>query len=93
MQTLRARPAVKQEKPQGAIIIYLINDAAMFIGLGKGAQMKIRKKCGLLPNPPRTPPHSLAFFQQKKFTPIFFVENCIFNGRNEFYAWSHFKNK
>merc|ERR1712105_32579 len=21
----------------------------------------------------------------------FFFENCIYNGRNEFYAWSHFK--
>ena len=42
---------------------------------------------------PLGPPPSLAFFQKKKFTPIFFVENCIFNGRNEFYAWSHFKNK
>ena len=32
-----------------------------------------------------------GIFSTKKFTPIFFVENCIFHGRNEFYAWSHFK--
>ena len=49
------------------------------IKLGKVAQMKIRKKSGRLPN--------------QKLTPSCFVENCIFNGRNEFYAWSHFKNK
>ena len=54
--------------------------------LGKGAQKKNRKKCGLLPNSPRTP--QFGIFSKKKFTPIFVVENCIFNGRNEFYAWS-----
>ena len=42
--------------------------------------------------PPLDPPQ-FGIFSKKKFTPIFFVENCIFNGRNEFYAWSHFKNK
>ena len=59
----------------------------------EGCEKKKPEKCGLLPNSPRTPSPSLAFFQPKKFTPIFFVEYCIFNGRNEFYAWSHFKNK
>ena len=60
--------------------------------LGKVAQMKIRKKSGLLPNPPRAPPPVWHFFK-KKIHPHLFFENCIFNGRNEFYAWSHFKNK
>ena len=38
----------------------------------------------------------LAIFDNAMFQrlwTIFVVENCIFNGRNEFYAWSHFKNK
>ena len=34
-------------------------------------QKKFLKKCGLLPNPPRTPPPRFGFFPNKKFTPIF----------------------
>ena len=42
---------------------------------GKGAQKKTRKKCGLLPNPPRTPsPPSLAFFSEQKIYPNFFLK-------------------
>ena len=40
-----------------------------------------------------TIPPRYGLFFRKKLTPIFVVENCIFNGRKEFYAWSHFKNK
>ena len=63
------------------------------IYLREGCEKKNRKKSWLFPNPPRTPPPQFGIFSKKKVTPIFFVENCIFNGRNEFYAWSHFKNK
>ena len=43
--------------------------------------------------PPSDPPSPYGLFSGKKtLTPIFFVENCIFNGRNEFQAWSHFRN-
>ena len=52
--------------------------------LGKGAQKKMQQKYGLLPNFPRTPPPGLVFFAGKKLTPIFFVENFIYNGQNEF---------
>ena len=49
----------------------------------EGCEKKPRKKCGLLPNSPRTPPPpQFGIFSKKKFTPIFF-ENCIFNGRKK----------
>ena len=67
-------------------------DVDFLLNLGKVAEKKIRKKFSDLLNPPRTPP-GLVFFTNKKFTQFFFVENCIYNGRNEFYTWSHFKNK
>ena len=38
---------------------------------------------------PPTPGYGL--FSGTKIDPHFLVENCIFNGRKEFYAWSHFK--
>ena len=64
------------------------------INLREGSRKKNRKKFSDLLNPPRTlPPPGLVFFPNKKFTLIFFVETCIYNGRNEFYTWSHFKNK
>ena len=52
--------------------------------LGKGAEKKMREKYGLLPNLPRTPPPRVWSFFQKKLTPIFFVENFIYNGQNKF---------
>ena len=49
--------------------------------LGKVAQKEIRKKFRDLQTPPRPPPPpGLVFFTNKKFTLIFFVENCIYNG-------------
>ena len=36
--------------------------------------------------------HSTFLLRDVSLFPHFLVENCIFNGRNEFYAWSHFKN-
>ena len=62
---------------------------------------KVREGCGkktgknvvFCQTPPGTPPPPVWHFFKKKISPHFFVENCIFNGRNEFYAWSHFKNK
>ena len=50
------------------------------VKLGDVAQKKIRKKFSDLLNPPRAPPPGLVFFTNKKFTLIFFVENCIYNG-------------
>ena len=41
------------------------------IKLGKVAQMKIRKKSGPLPNPPRAPPPPFGIFSKKKFPPFF----------------------
>ena len=42
--------------------------------LGKVAEKKIRKKCGLLPNPLRPP--GLVLYRWKKFTPIFLLKNA-----------------
>ena len=47
-----------------------------------------KKKCGksmvFYQTPPGPPPPGLVFFAGKKLTPIFFVENFIYNGQNEF---------
>ena len=56
-------------------------------------QKKISGKSLVFCQTPLGPPPPLSFFLKKKIYPYFLVENCIFNGRNEFYAWSHFKNK
>ena len=58
--------------------------------LGKGAEKDNRKKYGLLPNPPRTPPPVWSFLRENKLTPIFFG-NWIYDCQNEFYTWSHWK--
>ena len=42
--------------------------------LREGCTKKTRKKCGLLPNSPRTPPPSLAFFQKKNLPPFFLLK-------------------
>ena len=53
--------------------------------LGEYAKKKIRKKSGLLPNPPRRTPR-FGLFSVKKFDPHFFVGKCIYNSRNKFYT-------
>ena len=55
------------------------------VELREGVKKKSREKYGLLPNPPRTPPHPPVWsFFRKKNLPPFFFENCIFTGWNEF---------
>ena len=48
---------------------------------------KIRQTPLGLPTPP------FGIFPEQKIYPHLSVENCIFNGQNEFNSWSHFKNK
>ena len=67
-----------------------------FLSSVKGSmpRKKIRKKCGLFPNPPRAPPPPppvWSFFTRKKLTPIFFFRNKTLIGWNKFYTWSHLK--
>ena len=49
------------------------------------AGKKNRKKCGLLPNPPWTPPPPrLVLFRWKKLTPIFLLENASIMAETNF---------
>ena len=55
---------------------------------------KISGKVWSFTKPPSDPPHPtprFGLFSEKKFTPIFFFENCIFTGWNEFYAEKKFQ--
>jgi len=47
-------------------------------------QKKNAGKVWSFTKPPSDPPPGFGLFSKKKLTPIFFVENFIYNGQNKF---------